>query len=148
MLDTVDFNHVQHISFTQSCPTDAVSVILSELLSYEHPSKEAGIVSLLFSADLLRGGLVVTLGHAADLAGSGVLMDDTLALGRVNGGDSGLDDGGFVRSVAVDGSVCLLDHCFQVGLDGLIVQSLFLGLDNAVLLRFNVRHSFHLLGSP
>ena len=40
MLDTVDFNHVQHISFTQSRLTDAVSVILSELLSYEHPSKE------------------------------------------------------------------------------------------------------------
>lgn len=39
MLDTVDFNHVQHISFTQSRLTDAVSVILSELLSYEHPSK-------------------------------------------------------------------------------------------------------------
>lgn len=37
MLDTVDFNHVQHISFTQSRLTDAVSVILSELLSYEHP---------------------------------------------------------------------------------------------------------------
>ena len=37
MLDTVDFNHVQHISFTQSLLTDAVSVILSELLSYEHP---------------------------------------------------------------------------------------------------------------
>lgn len=42
MLDTVDFNHVQHISFTQSRLTDAVSVILSELLSYEHPSKEGG----------------------------------------------------------------------------------------------------------
>ena len=37
MLDTVDFNHVQHISFTQSRLTDAVSVILSELLSYEPP---------------------------------------------------------------------------------------------------------------
>ena len=42
MLDTVDFNHVQHISFTQSRLTDAVSVILSELLSYEHPSKWQG----------------------------------------------------------------------------------------------------------
>lgn len=40
MLDTVKINHVQHISFTQSRLTDAVSVILSELLSYEHPSKE------------------------------------------------------------------------------------------------------------
>lgn len=42
MLDTVDFNHVQHISFTQSLLTDAVSVILSELLSYEHPPKLGG----------------------------------------------------------------------------------------------------------
>lgn len=44
MLDTVKINHVQHISFTQSRLTDAVSVILSELLSYEHPSKRAGIL--------------------------------------------------------------------------------------------------------
>ena len=42
MLDTVKINHVQHISFTQSRLTDAVSVILSELLSYEHPSKGLG----------------------------------------------------------------------------------------------------------
>lgn len=42
MLDTVKINHVQHISFTQSRLTDAVSVILSELLSYEHPSKRSG----------------------------------------------------------------------------------------------------------
>ena len=42
MLDTVKINHVQHISFTQSRLTDAVSVILSELLSYEHPSKCVG----------------------------------------------------------------------------------------------------------
>ena len=42
MLDTVKINHVQHISFTQSRLTDAVSVILSELLSYEHPSKPGG----------------------------------------------------------------------------------------------------------
>lgn len=41
MLDTVKINHVQHISFTQSRLTDAVSVILSELLSYEHPSNKA-----------------------------------------------------------------------------------------------------------
>ena len=41
MLDTVKINHVQHISFTQSRLTDAVSVILSELLSYEHPSNPA-----------------------------------------------------------------------------------------------------------
>ena len=42
MLDTVKINHVQHISFTQSRLTDAVSVILSELLSYEHPPKPRG----------------------------------------------------------------------------------------------------------
>lgn len=42
MLDTVKINHVQHISFTQSRLTDAVSVILSELLSYEHPSNAGG----------------------------------------------------------------------------------------------------------
>ena len=46
MLDTVKINHVQHISFTQSRLTDAVSVILSELLSYEHPSKR--IEGILF----------------------------------------------------------------------------------------------------
>ena len=44
MLDTVDFNHVQHISFTQSRLTDAVSVILSELLSYEHPPKPGAVL--------------------------------------------------------------------------------------------------------
>lgn len=44
MLDTVKINHVQHISFTQSRLTDAVSVILSELLSYEHPSNDRGQV--------------------------------------------------------------------------------------------------------
>ena len=46
MLDTVDFNHVQHISFTQSLLTDAVSVILSELLSYEHPPKARELLSI------------------------------------------------------------------------------------------------------
>ena len=55
-------------------------------------------------------------------------MDDTLALSRVDGRDSDLDDGLLVSSIAVDGSVCLLDHCFQVGLDGLVVQSLFFAL--------------------
>lgn len=45
MLDTVDFNHVQHISFTQSLLTDAVSVILSELLSYEHPPNPESLFS-------------------------------------------------------------------------------------------------------
>lgn len=52
MLDTVDFNHVQHISFAQSRLTDAVSVILSESLSYEHPPKVRG---LLFLAFLVKG---------------------------------------------------------------------------------------------
>ena len=47
MLDTVDFNHVQHISFTQSRLTDAVSVILSELLSYEHPPNGRGSFCIL-----------------------------------------------------------------------------------------------------
>ncbi len=46
MLDTVKINHVQHISFTQSRLTDAVSVILSELLSYEHPSNRRGFLRL------------------------------------------------------------------------------------------------------
>ena len=54
MLDTVKINHVQHISFTQSRLTDAVSVILSELLSYEHPSKERGLlISTQMSLDRL-----------------------------------------------------------------------------------------------
>lgn len=47
MLDTVKINHVQHISFTQSRLTDAVSVILRELLSYEHPSKSGGFFMFL-----------------------------------------------------------------------------------------------------
>lgn len=49
MLDTVDFNHVQHISFTQSRLTDAVSVILSELLSYEHPPKQRGFFISIYT---------------------------------------------------------------------------------------------------
>ena len=53
MLDTVKINHVQHISFTQSRLTDAVSVILSELLSYEHPSNEREI---LFSVSICSVG--------------------------------------------------------------------------------------------
>ena len=51
MLDTVKINHVQHISFTQPRLTDAVSVILRELLSYEHPSKVRGI--FLFFLELV-----------------------------------------------------------------------------------------------
>ena len=53
MLDTVKINHVQHISFTQSRLTDAVSVILSELLSYEHPSKRRGLVPTVFFYKIL-----------------------------------------------------------------------------------------------
>ena len=47
MLATVDFNHDQHISFTQSRLTDAVSTILSELLSYEHPPDRDGAFVLI-----------------------------------------------------------------------------------------------------
>ena len=60
MLDTVKINHVQHISFTQSRLTDAVSVILSELLSYEHPSKLGGS---FYAAD---GGRTRTLSPERD----------------------------------------------------------------------------------
>ena len=58
MLDTVKINHVQHISFTQSRLTDAVSVILSELLSYEHPSKERGwfFLDILLQLAIMRVG--------------------------------------------------------------------------------------------
>ena len=58
MLDTVDFNHVQHISFTQSRLTDAVSVILSELLSYEHPSKARGFFTLQESKRIQEFSLI------------------------------------------------------------------------------------------
>ena len=67
MLDTVDFNHVQHISFTQSRLTDAVSVILSELLSYEHPPKPVvcfspykGSFPVLESKDSSKGSPATT----------------------------------------------------------------------------------------
>lgn len=54
MLDTVKINRVQHISFTQPRLTDAVSVILRELLSYEHPSSAA---SFFFKrAECLQNG--------------------------------------------------------------------------------------------
>lgn len=55
MPGTVDFNHVQHISFTQSRLTDAVSVILNGLLSYEHPPKVRGFC-LRFAHAFLRAG--------------------------------------------------------------------------------------------
>ena len=63
MLDTVDFNHVQHISFTQSRLTDAVSVILSELLSYEHPSKGEGFVSSVSRTFPPQGGRWLAAGQ-------------------------------------------------------------------------------------
>ena len=55
MLDTVKINHVQHISFTQSRLTDAVSVILSELLSYEHPPKSHCFLLRGFDSDCNAG---------------------------------------------------------------------------------------------
>ena len=58
MLDTVKINHVQHISFTQSRLTDAVSVILSELLSYEHPSKPRAVV---LSYSCITGSYLIIL---------------------------------------------------------------------------------------
>lgn len=56
MLDTVKINHVQHISFTQPRLTDAVSVILRELLSYEHPSNGPGSLSVYLSEFSARPG--------------------------------------------------------------------------------------------
>lgn len=59
MLDTVDFNHVQHISFTQSRLTDAVSVILNGLLSYEHPPNAGAVFILTYCLAFgFRGGAV------------------------------------------------------------------------------------------
>lgn len=63
MLDTVKINHVQHISFTQSRLTDAVSVILSELLSYEHPSKPGAM--LLYVAENSQSTLTTIFGILA-----------------------------------------------------------------------------------
>lgn len=60
MLDTVKINHVQHISFTQSRLTDAVSVILSELLSYEHPSKRVELfVAYCSSYSVTKGSRAI-----------------------------------------------------------------------------------------
>lgn len=63
MLDTVKINHVQHISFTQSRLTDAVSVILSELLSYEHPSKGCGVFT---HSETRCGSILPTHGAARE----------------------------------------------------------------------------------
>lgn len=74
MLDTVKINHVQHISFTQSRLTDAVSVILSELLSYEHPSNGRGFVRINHRMDyrILRSCAVSTaVSFSRSKAGSG-----------------------------------------------------------------------------
>ena len=74
MLDTVKINHVQHISFTQSRLTDAVSVILSELLSYEHPSKPVELCEYLIRTYTRPGELVADI-----CAGSG-----TTAIAAIN----------------------------------------------------------------
>ena len=70
MLDTVKINHVQHISFTQSRLTDAVSVILSELLSYEHPSNTGGIFLYLLLPAPSTASAVAAAGEAAASSGS------------------------------------------------------------------------------
>ncbi len=68
------------------------------------------------------GVLVCTLGHTADLARSGVLLDDTLSASLVDRGNSSQDSCVLVSGFSIDGSVCLLDDCFQVGLNGLVVS--------------------------
>lgn len=77
MLDTVKINHVQHISFTQSRLTDAVSVILSELLSYEHPSKPVGVLKRLIEVFTDPGDVVID-----PVAGSGTTLRAAYELGR------------------------------------------------------------------
>ena len=98
------------------------------------------------SIKLRSSVLVSTLCHTADLAASGVLLDDTLSASLVDRGNSSQDGCVLVSGIRIDGSVCLLDDCFQVGLNGLVVSLLSCSLHDAVLLRFDVRHSFHLLG--
>ena len=66
MLDTVKINHVQHISFTQSRLTDAVSVILSELLSYEHPPNGAAVFMGAVLRARERPGAFAPLEHFAE----------------------------------------------------------------------------------
>ena len=76
MLDTVKINHVQHISFTQSRLTDAVSVILSELLSYEHPSKRVGSECYL---QIIAAEIRVGLAAHGDIALTAAQHDDRRA---------------------------------------------------------------------
>ena len=95
------------------------------------------------TATARRGGVTVT---RVDLAASGVLLDDTLSASLVDRGNSSQDGCVLVSGIRIDGSVCLLDDCFQVGLNGLVVSLLCSSLRDTVLLRFDVRHSFHLLG--
>ena len=45
-----------------------------------------------------------------------------------------------VTGAGGNGGVCLLDDCFQVGLDRFVVQSLFFRLHHTVFLRLNIRH--------
>lgn len=90
MLDTVKINHVQHISFTQSRLTDAVSVILSELLSYEHPSKVRGaffltIHSCLGTEPIQHGCGLGTGGRAAGQQGVAAAVDDPGGIGPLHG---------------------------------------------------------------
>ena len=82
MLDTVDFNHVQHISFTQSRLTDAVSVILSELLSYEHPPNVRGLV-LAFCARSAYRHIVI---GAAAAVNPDIVVIRVVVYGEARGG--------------------------------------------------------------
>ena len=91
------------------------------------------------SREGLLDGLVGALGHTADLAGRGVFLQHTLGAGLVDRGNSSQDSCVLVSGFGIDGSVCLLDDCFQVGLNGLVVRPLCGRLNNAVLLRFDVR---------
>lgn len=121
-----------------------------QLLEKQNPRIGFPIQRFCSSVDHLicrkSGVLVCTLGHTADLARSGVLLDDTLSASLVDRGNSSQDGCVLVSGIRIDGSVCLLDDCFQVGLNGLVVSLLCSSLHDAVLLRFDVRHSFHLLG--
>ena len=75
---------------------------------------------LCFRLEKSGVGLVRTLRHAADLAGGGVLVDHAFALRLGDGGNSHLDNGVLVSGIRGDGSVCLLDDCFQVDLIALL----------------------------
>ena len=68
-------------------------------------------------------------------------MQNALARGLVDGGNGGDDSLVGVGGARGDGGLCLLDNCFQVGLDGLVVGGLFGGLTHTVFLGFNVWHN-------